>query len=190
MVFFIMSKNIGGPLKWKKAISKFYLKEERCWRNRQRYRLQPGLWTKGSVWIHSRFTRQFLAREPYQRLGGGSNEGALNGISKYSSLPEIVNEKLLERKAPIDDDELFIFDVGHGSIRWVFAVMWFVIIVADNVNAWNFLLSFELQIWSSSKVDASNAVKKTCFSIAFLIYTVPWGTREQYKQAWELRDRG
>ena len=80
------------------------------------------------------------------KAGGGSNEGALNGISKYSSLPEIVNEKLIERKAPVDDDKLFIFDVGHGSIRWVFAVMWFVIIVADNVNAWNFLLSFELQI--------------------------------------------
>ena len=84
------------------------------------------------------FTRQFLAREPYQRLGGGSNEGALNGISKYSSLPEIVNEKLLERKASVDDDKQFIFDVGHGSIRWVFAVMWFVIIVARQCKCMEF----------------------------------------------------
>ena len=53
------------------------------------------------------------------KTGGGSDEGALNDISKYSSLLEIVNEKLLERKAPVDDDKLFIFDVGHGNIRRV-----------------------------------------------------------------------
>ena len=49
---------------------------------------------------------------------GGSNEGVLNGISKFSSMPELVNEKLLNRKAEVDDDRQYIFDFGH-ALEWV-----------------------------------------------------------------------
>lgn len=49
---------------------------------------------------------------------GGSNEGVLNGISKFSSMPELVNEKLLNRKAEMDDDKQYIFDFGH-ALEWV-----------------------------------------------------------------------
>ena len=49
---------------------------------------------------------------------GGSNEGVLNGISKFSSLPEAVNEKVLGKKVEVDDDRQFIFDFGH-ALEWV-----------------------------------------------------------------------
>ena len=49
---------------------------------------------------------------------GGSNEGVLNGISKFSSLPEVVNEKVLGKKTEVDDDKQFIFDFGH-ALEWV-----------------------------------------------------------------------
>ena len=49
---------------------------------------------------------------------GGSNEGVLNGISKFSSLPEAVNEKVLGKSVEVDDDKQFIFDFGH-ALEWV-----------------------------------------------------------------------
>ena len=49
---------------------------------------------------------------------GGSNEGVLNGISKFGSLPELVNEKLLNKKLPVDADKQYMFDFGH-ALEWV-----------------------------------------------------------------------
>ena len=49
---------------------------------------------------------------------GGSNEGVLNGLSKYSSLPEVINEKVLGKKVQVDEDKQFIFDFGH-ALEWV-----------------------------------------------------------------------
>ena len=49
---------------------------------------------------------------------GGSNEGVLNNLSKYSTLTELVNEKLISKKAIVDSDKQFTFDFGH-ALEWV-----------------------------------------------------------------------
>jgi len=79
---------------------------------------------------------------------GGSNEGALNGISKYSSLPEIVNEKLLGRKAPVDDDKQFIFDVGH-AMEWVMLKRY------AALNGYKFLTYTDYFVITRSKEDVT-----------------------------------
>ena len=45
---------------------------------------------------------------------GGSNEGVLNNLSKYSTLTELVNEKLISKKSVVDADKQFTFDFGHA----------------------------------------------------------------------------
>lgn len=49
---------------------------------------------------------------------GGSNEGALNGISHFNTLTEVMYEKVLGKKAAVSDDLQFIFDYGH-AMEWV-----------------------------------------------------------------------
>lgn len=44
---------------------------------------------------------------------GGSNEGALNGISHYSTIQEAVKEKISGIKVPVDTEKQHLFDYGH-----------------------------------------------------------------------------
>lgn len=79
---------------------------------------------------------------------GGSNEGVLNGISKYSSLPEVVNEKLLNKKVPVDDDKQFIFDFGH-ALEWVMLKRY------AALNGYKYLTYIDYFLICRSKEDVS-----------------------------------
>ncbi|MBQ6148527.1 MAG: hypothetical protein IJI83_03160 [Oscillospiraceae bacterium] len=88
---------------------------------------------------------------------GGSNEGVLNGISHYSTLTEVVNEKLLNRKAPVDDDKQFIFDFGH-ALEWVMLKRY------AAVNGYKFLTYKDYFVLVKTKEDLTKT--EPCFKKA------------------------
>lgn len=54
-----------------------------------------------------------------RRLGwGGSDEGVLNGLSKYSSLTQLALSKTLGISEPVDTEKQHIFDFGHAN-EWI-----------------------------------------------------------------------
>lgn len=80
---------------------------------------------------------------------GGSNEGALNGISHFNTLTDVMYEKVLGKKAPVDSDLQFIFDYGH-AMEWVLLKRY------ANLNGYKFLtyIDYFVIVESSENVEA------------------------------------
>lgn len=84
---------------------------------------------------------------------GGSNEGVLNGLSKFSSLPEVVNEKVLGKSVEVDDDKQFIFDFGH-ALEWVMLKRY------AALNGYKYLTYTDYFVLVRSSKDVSSADRR------------------------------
>lgn len=80
---------------------------------------------------------------------GGSNEGALNGVSHFNTLTDIMYEKVLGKTAPVSDELQFIFDYGH-AMEWVLLKRY------ANLNGYKFLtyIDYFVIVESSENVES------------------------------------